>query len=212
MDSPRRYVENYIWTSNPFGLAKPPDWFLDQMFAYDAELRIFPSMNEPVYRIMRQVRTAQPWTKFIAEKPDTAVAIAHRLHPVMSILPQTILGFSWGRVLLELAERDQSRIGSTQDVINHIEGREAQAEARIHSAQMNETDARAGDMYRAMKSISGESVSLAYRAPEGVGGIRRATSPSRKPLRQAYRPSGSGAGAFFTGRGAGLGAKLSVPA
>jgi hypothetical protein len=203
VDAPRRAIENYIWTSNPFGLAQPPDWFLDQMFAYDPELRIFPSMFEPFYRIMRKVHTAQPWTKFIAHKPDTAIAVAHKLWPVMSIIPQTILGFSWGRVLMEIAERDQQRFANPGAVADHLEGHEQGAIDRIDRDIASETDARSGDFFRAFQNLSGQRISMAYNAPDGVGSVKLINGPSRTKPRRAYRPSGgvSSSRAFFTGRG-----------
>lgn len=204
MDTPRRTIENYIWTSNPFGLAKPPDWFLDQMFAYDPELRIFPSTFEPFYRVMRRVSSSQPWTKFIAHKPDTAIAVAHKLYPVMSVIPQTLLGFSWGRVLMELAERDQQRFANPDAVERRKQDIDDAREASTNRAIAGELDARNGDFYRAYKFISGERVSLAHSASDGIGGARSHRASPRSPRpRKAYRPTGGGAGAIWTGRGAG---------
>lgn len=200
-EAPRRAIENFIWTSNPFGLATPPDWFLDQMFAYDPELRIFPSTFEPFYRIMRRTRASQPWTTFLAHKPDTAVAIAHKLWPVMSVLPQALAGFSWGRVLIEIAERDQQRFANADAVERRKQSFDDAAERSMNNAIEAEIDARSGDAYRAYKFLNGERVSLAHRTPDGVGGIRKIHGSSRKSPRKAYRPSDAGAGAFFTGRG-----------
>lgn len=200
-DTPRRAIENFIWTSNPFGLATPPAWFLDQMFAYDPELRIFPSTFEPFYRIMRRTRQSQPWTTFLEHKPDTAIAVAHKLWPVMSVLPQAIAGFSWGRVLVEIAERDQQRFANPDAVERRKQEMDDEI-ARSTDRQIEaEIDARSGDAYRAYKYLNGERVSLAHRTPDGVGGIRKINGSSRKTPRAAYRPAASGSGAFFTGRG-----------
>lgn len=193
--APTRAVENWIPTSNPFCLPEPPAWFKDELYAFDPELRIFPSTNEPVYRVMRTVRVMPPWTVFMQTKPDTAVAIAHRLTPVTSVLPQAVLGFSWARVLLHLAEHDQHQFDNAEAVTRQVEGFEERQERRIQVGQADEADARAIDFYRAYRGMDGSRVSLAHVKPEGA-------RTRRVGRRKAYRPVGAGAGAFFTGRGA----------
>jgi hypothetical protein len=110
------------------------------------------------------------------------------------------LSFSWARVLVEIAERDLQQFDSPGAAADHLERQEAAREASLARDVENESDARAGDMYRAYKMINGERTSLAYRAPDGCGSVRR-IGPSRTP-RRAYRPANAGAGAIFTGRGA----------
>ena len=202
----RRTVENHIPTVSPYCLPKPPAWFLDELFAYDSELRIFASTNEPLYRIMRHVRTSQPWTVFLKEKPDTAIAARFNLYPVTSVNPSALLGFSWGRVLLDLQERDQWNFENSAAVTRHVEGFEERSEQRLITGQLDEADQRAIDMYRAYRGMNGERTSLAYRAPDGA----RTKNPSARP-RPAYRPRNAGAGAFFTGRGLGAAALRDRP-
>ena len=194
----RRTVENFIPTVSPYALAKPPDWFLDELAAYDPELRIFASLTDPLYRVMRHVRTSQPWTVFLKEKPDTGIAVRFGLYPVTSVNPQAILGFSWGRVLLHLQEHDQAQFPNADAVTRQLEGFEALSDRRIQSTQDDEADMRAIDLYRAYKGMNGERVSLAYRKPDGAGPSSQAGRP-----RRVYRPQNAGAGAFFTGRQAG---------
>lgn len=192
----RRTTENYIYTPSPYALQKPAEWFLDELFAYDPELRIFASLDQPLYRIMRRTRNSQPWTVFLKDKPDTAIAIRFGLYPVTSVNPSALAGFSWARVLLDLQERDQWKFRNAGDVVRQVEGADDAREQRIITEQLSEVDARAGDMYRAYKNMNGERVSLAYRTPDGV----TRQSPSARAPRRAYRPQGAGAGAFFTGR------------
>lgn len=190
-----RRVENYIPTVSPYSLPKPADWFLDELFAFDPELRIFPSLDQPLYRIMRVMHTSQPWTVFMEKKPDTQIAIRFNLYPVTSVNPSTLLGFSWGRVLLDLQERDQWQFKNSRAVASHIEGAEDRAEASVIAGQIDEADMRSIDMYRAYQGMNGSRTSLAHRTPDGAVG-----KVLKGPPRRAYRPQNAGAGAFFTGR------------
>lgn len=190
-----RPVENFIYTPSPYALQKPPAWFLDELYAQDPQLRIFASLDQPLYRVMRVMTTSQPWTTFLKHKPDTAIAQRFNLYPVTSINPSVLLGFSWARVLLDLQERDQWRFRHAGVVAGRIEGAEERTEQRVITGQMDEADQRAGDFYRAYQGMNGSRTSLAYRTPDGV----RSMSPSARP-RRAYRPQGAGAGALFTGR------------
>jgi len=190
-----RRTENYIPTVSPYSLPKPADWFLDELYAFDPALRIFPSLDQPLYRIMRVMTTSQPWTVFMDKKPDTAIAVRFNLYPVTSVNPSTLLGFSWGRVLLDLQERDQWRFKNAGAVTRQLEGHEVAAEQRLIAGQADEADMRSIDMYRAYQGMNGSRTSLAYATPDGA----RSKSLSGRP-RRAYRPQNAGAGAFFTGR------------
>jgi hypothetical protein len=193
----RRPVENFIYTVSPFSLQKPADWFLDELYAHDPQLRIFASMSDPLYRIMRKMTVDAPWTTFLKHKPDTAIAVAHGLYPVTSVNPSVLLGFSWARVLLDLQERDQWKFRHAGVVAGRLEGAEEDQEQRIVLSQGDEADQRAIDLYRAYRGATGSRTSLAYRTPDGVTAGR--SRPSARP-RRAYRPQGAGTGAFFTGR------------
>lgn len=192
-----RPVENFIFTVSPFCLPQPPAWFLDELYAQDPMLRIFASLDQPLYRIMRVMTTSQPWTTFLEHKPDTGIAKRFGLYPVTSVNPSALLGFSWARVLLDLQERDQWKFRNAGVCMGRIEGAEERAEQRLIASQMDEADQRAIDMYRAYRGMTGSRTSLAYRTPEGAG---KGRSSARGPTR-AYRPQGAGSGALFTGRG-----------
>lgn len=191
-----RPVENFIYTPSPYALQKPPAWFLDELYAHDPQLRIFASLDQPLYRVMRVMTTSQPWTTFLEHKPDTAIAKRFNLYPVTSVNPSVLLGFSWARVLLDLQERDQWQFRNAGVVAGRIEGAEERAELRMIAAQSDEADQRAADFYRTIRGVTGSRTSLAFHTPDGV--FRK--SPSARAPRRAYRPQGAGAGAFFTGR------------
>lgn len=190
----RRRVENFIYTVSPYALQKPADWFLDELYAFDPQLRIFASLDQPLYRIMRVMTVSAPWQVAVKDKPDTQIAIRFGLYPVTSVNPSALAGFSWGRVLLDLQERDQWQFKDAAAVTRRVEGAEDAAGQRIITGQLDEADMRSIDMYRAYKGMNGERTSLAYRTPDGAR-----TSSSARP-RRAYRPQNAGTGAFFTGR------------
>lgn len=200
--APTRRIETWIPTANPFCLPKPPDWFLDELYAYDEMLRIFASVYEERYQIMRKTTTSPPWTRVIENKPDTAIAVHHKLWPVLRIIPFQSLGFSWARALLVVKEHDQQRFSSGMAVARHLEAREERAAQVLAATQADEADQRAADFYKTMRTLTGGRTSLAFRRPEGAGFGKMAR---RRPApRRAYRPEGAGAGAMFVGRSAGV--------
>ena len=46
--------KNYIADRNPFNLLPPPEWWLQQLYDYDAQLVVVPSRQDAVYRLARR--------------------------------------------------------------------------------------------------------------------------------------------------------------
>ncbi len=187
---------NFIQTVNPFALATPPAWFLARLYAYDAQLRIFPSTCKPVYQLGRKGRHGGTLGRPNPKLPDTFIFHAHGLWPTKEIMPQDI-GFGWERVLLALPEYDTQRFA---DPGAQLDGVEAQAERELDERIADEASERAGAMYRTLKLIEGSRVGSGSR-PEGAGYKKLGAATPRASRRRVHRPTApSGAGAIWTGR------------
>jgi len=181
---------NYLASGpNPFNLVGPPDWFLDQLAAYDDQLVIFPSQEEAVYRIARKHQGRSPRIfNFLAERPDTKQYVAHNLVPVTSVLPPPLV--QWGPVIInDLAEKDIQRVGGWKEAARLLEDREDTQERRLNANIRDDADHLARFAWKALKWRTGQTVDLGARKAEGA----RSRTPTRR--RQfAYRPNAEGAG------------------
>lgn len=175
---------NYLGSvPNPFNLVGPPDWFLDQLAAYDDQLVIFPSQEEGVYRIARkhQGKTPRIFT-FLNTRPDTKTYVAHNLVPVTSVLPPPLV--QWGPVIInDLAERDIQRVGGWQAAARILEDRDETKERRLQQSIREDADELAGFAWRAMKWRTGQTIDLGGRKPEGARSRTRARRLNTNPAR-----------------------------
>lgn len=158
-------VRNYLkGLPNPFGLAEPPEHWLQKLATFDSQLVIFPSQRDPVYRLARRVvksRQAQPAdVPGVENHPDTVIMCNNGLIAVTAVYP----GAVWDdRVFVKLAERDLWRMGGAKECIRRIEEAEAKQAEQTLRAQNDEGDAIGHDAYAAYKYRTGERVSLAHR-------------------------------------------------
>lgn len=187
-------MRNFIQTSNPFGLAPPPQWFLQQLHAYDPELVIFPSTSSPLYQMGRRGRNGGVLGKPNPKIPDTLVFHANGVWPWKAVMPQEI-GFGWGRVLAQLPEYDTQRFSDPGAQLDSIEEK---AERELDARIADEADQRAKAMWGTLGLIEGSRVGSGSR-PEGAGYDKLGRKP-RARRRRVYRPTGAGAGAMFVGR------------
>jgi hypothetical protein len=158
-------VGNYfVADANPFKLGAPPAWFLQEMARFDADLVMFPSLKDPVYRLARRARQSggvQPAdAPGVQNHPDTIAMCNYKLVPVTTIVP----GGRWGTHIFEkLAARDIWRLGGPNRVLTLIEHQEAEKKIAEQKAQDNELEARGADAYASYKYRTGQRVSMAHR-------------------------------------------------
>ncbi len=188
---------NYLAEENPFGLAGPPPSFLMDLWRYDPCLVIFPSKEEPLYRLARRTEhgpTLALSLKMLQRRPDTNMFVRHRLQPVTSILPPPFV--HWGPVLLkDLAERDTRRIGGARKAADALDAQDDDFEIRWRAHAQDEAAMRARASWRQQKWTRGETVDLGGRRAHHAR-----TSPQRQFSGPAYRPANTGDGACFIGR------------
>lgn len=180
---------NYLHrTPNPWNLTAPPQWFLDEMRAYDAELVIFPSAEEACYRFARRAKVHPAVMTALKNRPDTKTYWEHGLVPVTS-LPQFE---PWSpRILFELAEKDIQRIGGADKAADILDGYDERVEQAMRAETADGADLRAIDMYREHKYATGQRVSLGLKTFEG--GRTRSGGPNRVVSRPTHWRGTSGA-------------------
>lgn len=178
---------------NPFNLLGPPAWFLAEMRAADADLVIFPSQEQAVYRIARKAphgaRSAFAYS-FLQKRPDTRTYATHGLVPVTSLLPFV----QWGPVVLsDLAEMDVRRAGGGAAAADLLERREREADQQLDAAIADRAAQEAAAAYRGAKWTGGDTLDLGASRVSASRPVDR-TSPIYRPLNFA------GGSAVFVGR------------
>lgn len=143
---------NYLESSNPFGLARPPAFFLDMMRLQDADLVIFPAMEDCVYRLCRRIKHGPPPVMRLAlrpeKHPDMAFMAKHRLIGVTGILPFP----HWGPLLLaDLAKMDMWRCGGSDKFCDALERLEEDKRNRLDLVTTDEAEQRSISAYQALK-------------------------------------------------------------
>jgi hypothetical protein len=147
---------NYLDTRNPFGLAAPPAWFLQALAVFDAELVLFPSTVEPLYRLARRVTKTPGIQKLTTVMPeratDTRLCIQHRLVPVTNLYPQP----QWGpHIFAELRRRDLWAHGGADKACDLLEQHEAAQAAALDRAMQDELDRRGTSAYFGLQARLG---------------------------------------------------------
>lgn len=179
-------MTNYLHrTPNPWNLAAPPAWFLTELAAYDAELRIFPSAEEACYRFARKAKVHPAVMSALKNRPDTKTYWEYGLVPVTS-LPQFE---PWSpRILWELAERDMHRVGGADAAADILDAREAHQEGVMLAQQSDDLDRLAQEAYIDYTVDAGTR-----NARKTRGGVVAAAGPRRAVHRPSHWHGNSGA-------------------
>jgi hypothetical protein len=150
---------NYLESSNPFGLSRPPAFFLDAMRVRDADLVIFPAMEDCVYRLCRRVKHGPPPAMAMALRPDRhpdmAFMARHRLVGITGILPFP----HWGPLLLDdLAKMDMWRCkGGSDGFCDALERLEEEKRRRQDLLTTDEAEQRSISAFEALKLRTGST-------------------------------------------------------
>lgn len=163
-------TSNWIEGPNPFGLAKPPAFFLVDMATFDPALVIFPSAEQACYRLCRRVRRGAPirhvgkmrlQTGGVVERFDHKVLVAERLVPVISLLPHP----QWGpKILLDLAQADLWRHGGADAVSEQIQASEDAERQKLDASLADDAAQRAHAAWSDYKWKTGQRVDISRPA------------------------------------------------
>lgn len=156
---------NYLSTSNPFGLAEPPMWFLKDLYEFDPALVIFPSLEDAAYCLARRVIHGAPLavTLLKDKHPNAAFCQTHRLLSITGILPIA----RWGPPLLaDLAQMDMWRSGGADKHVDALERLEEEKANKRDLLTTDEADQRSISAWNALKLREGSTTFVrGYSAP-----------------------------------------------
>jgi len=162
-------LPNYLTGPNPFGLSKPPKWWLTELRRFDPQLVLIPSQKNRTFLLARRAtRSAGELLHDVPglpQHPDTVLLHEHQMVRVCELLPGTIWDM---RVFQKLAAHDTQRLGGGTAVADRLDAMDAQRAKTIQADQDNEITARAADGYKAFKYVTGGRISLATSQPRGT--------------------------------------------
>lgn len=161
-------LRNWIADTNRFGLAKPPDWWLQRLNDFDDQLVVIPSRQEAVYRVARR-RQHSPGIGTLAlidNQRDTAMLARYGLVPVTTMIRYS---GAWDidSMLQKLRDRDTWALsggpgsGRTAQergarVADAIEAHEASLEQKERARQREDLDYRSRDAWRSYQARTGQ--------------------------------------------------------
>ncbi|HDZ43059.1 MAG TPA: hypothetical protein ENH80_03860 [Phycisphaerae bacterium] len=157
---------NYVGAPNPYQLAGPPAWWLQELAIFDSDLVVIPSQQQPVYRLARRVRRGKgllashlPQVKDFMPQPDTLQMHALRVVPVTTILPGSV----WGTHIFSiLRSRDTWRVGGGDKAADLMDEADRQKRQRQRQGWHDDGGAVAADMFKSYSYRAGSRTSMAY--------------------------------------------------
>lgn len=181
-------VRNWIRDRNPFGLSKPPEWFLRQLALFDDQLVIVPSRMEYVYRLARRrtltalVPNQRLQPDLDTSNADFALMATYKLVPVTTILPTA----TWGESIFRwLRERDIWAHGGAAKAADLLDAQDKARRDQQQAKMLDELDQLHSSTYFAYKRRIGETVF--------VNESRTPAPPARRPGFPPRIPLGAGA-------------------
>lgn len=180
---------NYLVTENPFKLAAPPAWWLQQLFDYDSQLVVFPSRHRMAYILARRRRFSNAMDELVKMDQnivrqsaglDGDILAQHNLIYVRHLIGETVrrpLIFQW------LRDHDITANGGAEKVASQIEDVEADIAAQKRRVMLDNIDQRARDAYRSYQARTGRRAGY---SPKGSGRAKQMPvtgfTPKESPL------------------------------
>lgn len=188
-------LHNYLGTENPFHLAAPPQWWLQQLFDYDAELVVFPSRHRMAYILARRRHFSNAMAELDRLDKDLVrqsagldgdILAQHNLIYVRHLIGETVRRphlFQW------LRDHDLKAQGGAEKAAARLEDTEADLAAQQRRHMIDDLDHRAKDAWRSYQARTGRRAGF---TPSGSGRGKQMPigkfTPQESPL------------AIFTGR------------
>lgn len=154
-------------------MAVPPEFWLERLFDYDAELVVFPSRHVPfAYVLARRRRSFAPAMDLALERtitqPDTKLCLTRGLAPVTIIIRHSQGSWDIDTIIRSLQARDIWAHGGGDAFTNKQEAAETAAEDTRKAALRDDMMQRSELAYKLYKRRTGQRVSssgVATRAP-----------------------------------------------
>lgn len=162
MGTPNR---GWIEDRNRFGLAKPPDYFLQRLLDYDNMLVVIPSRQQALYRLARRVQFTPGIGALavLSREADTAMMHTHGLVPVTTIVRFGGSNF-WDAesVIQKLKDRDIWEHGGAEKVAELMDAAEAADRQRLLESTRDNMRQRAKDGWNSLQARTGSRNKTAY--------------------------------------------------
>lgn len=162
MGSPNRA---WIADRNPFGLSKPPDYFLQRLLDYDNMLVVIPSRQQPLYRLARRVQFTVGIGPIavLSNEADTAMMATHGIVPVTTIVRFGGTNY-WDAetVIQKLRDRDIWAHGGADKVVELMDAAEEADRQRILDSTRDNLRQRAKDGWNSLQARTGSRNKTAY--------------------------------------------------
>jgi hypothetical protein len=149
------------WVPDNSHAPRPPDYFLQRVYDYDALLVILPSRDQPgAYVIARRKQFGRGVTEAAIDsvytKADTKMCVMHGAVPVCLMYQS---GVSWDpeQIIKKLAARDMWAHGGPDKVADLLEAQEEKAKAAIQADIRADLYNRSGDAWRSYQARTGQS-------------------------------------------------------
>jgi hypothetical protein len=162
----------YIRLVSPFGLPDPdPEW-LRPIEDFDADLRIFLSQKDPLYRLCRLARhsggmNGRMFAALPSLHPDTKICLEHKLVPVTTI--PTAAVYAPGDLIVEQLRRRDTWGKSAEAWDAHLQAVDDQREADVDAANREAVRDRVRAMRIGLLSRTGSRISLVNPRRPGAG-------------------------------------------
>jgi len=159
---------HWIADLNPFGLPKPPDWWLRYMIRFDADLFIMPSRKRAVYNLCRPARLSPGIGPLaITDRDGDLTAMKQRnLVPSAVIVPSVSGQWTTGVFDVDLYNRDIWRHGGAEKFTKKLEDGEKEKGKKEDRLIVDECLVRRRDMARSFKARTGQRTKLPVLKPK----------------------------------------------
>lgn len=145
----------------------PPRYWLQQLFDFDADLVMFPSIVVPfAYVLARRARVtgglnAQDPAMDQAQ-PDTKFCLTRHLLPVSLIYRHNAASWSIENILRELKARDLWAVGGAEKYVDLADASDKQKENKQRAEIRDDMYNRSGDAWRSYQARTGQRSKILY--------------------------------------------------
>jgi len=153
---------NFLVSENPFKLAPPPAWWLQQLYDYDSQLVVFPSRHRMAYILARRRNFSNAMAELnTLDKSllknsaglDGDIMAQHNLIYVRHLIGNTVRRFA---IFQWLRDHDIKANGGAAVVSQAIEDAEATAARHTREKMIDDIDHRARDAWRSYQARTGQ--------------------------------------------------------
>ena len=154
-------------------MAVPPEFWLQRLFDFDAELVVFPSRHIPyAYVLARRRHLRAPALDKVLEhtitQPDTKLCLQRGLAPVTMIVRHAQGAWSIDNIIASLKARDIWAHGGGDAYADKLDAADAAEEQQKQQAIRDDMWMRSGQAWESYKRRTGQRISSSGVAPKGA--------------------------------------------